>query len=234
MREELIKRLVRMIRAYNLSYSAFNEIVSQARREAGLHASKRRKAEKRVGSWDEWRTFYRVLCTNYPATHRLMFRLMLHMGLRRNEVCSILVSDIDLEPWRSTLFARRKRGEDKTFVIPSVIEEHLRIYMETIKGQVWLFESDQINHKPYSGRAIAKFFQRIRENNNLSDDLHPHGLRHFLVQFLESEQWNDRQIAAVTGHELRNNTSIYRSGSSEFIREMYNVAAAKLETLMTK
>lgn len=227
MKKTVVNEFVRIIRKYELSYDQAISYSKEARSICELSAPKKRKSTKQQPTTEEIRKFFKTV-EKKSITDRLIMKILLYMGLRTKELVNIKIKDLELEPGSEKLYARRKRGENKYFVIPHQLVESLKIYIETIaKKNVYLFESKF--HKKYNERSIRLKFQKYREEAEISKNVHPHAFRSAIITFLSSEGWSTRQIQLVSGHSSSSSVDIYDKNNPEGIRNKLNQSINSFE-----
>jgi integrase/recombinase XerD len=90
------------------------------------------------------------------------------------------------------------------------------------KGAVYLFESVR-KHK-YTDRGVRKMFARYATQAGITRSMSPHKWRHFLFTWLKKEGIDDALIQPYSGHESRQELSIYSRLSLADAQPSYNQA----------
>ncbi|MCU6792567.1 site-specific integrase [Paenibacillus sp. WQ 127069] len=79
------------------------------------------------------------------------------------------------------------------------------------KQATYLFESSW--KKKYTDKGILKIMTKYSEEANISQNLSPHKLRHFLLTWLKKQGIDDALIQPYSGHDPRGPSDL-----SQFIR----------------
>ena len=181
----------------------------------------------------------RKLCAT-PVRLRdiLILRFMGFLGLRRGEVASLRVYDVDLENSEVLVRARasRKRDrvkskKDRKVFIDSTTQDLLREYFETevteIEGYLFNITGRQIANivKKYAreSRVIPKGLDTDRyvEGRAPWEYVTPHTLRHsFAIMFLK-KGGNIRTLQNILGHSSLEVTQMYLRWIPEVDKEEY-------------
>ena len=160
---------------------------------------------------------------------RCLLKSLFWLGLRRKELCSLDVRDIDFD--RKRLKVRGKG--DKVRIIPIIEDEVLSDLKHLIgprkEGSVFLSNQG----KPVSIRLVNYIVEKIGEASNIENPhpgrkhLNPHIFRHSIARFLKSKGFSAEWIQNFLGHESYKTTmDMYGTIS---IDEMQEVAQRKLE-----
>jgi site-specific recombinase XerD len=180
---------------------------------------------------EEWRTIL-VAARDEPLRNRLMLALAYDAALRREELCSLLTSDID--PSQRLLRIRAEVTKSRCErVVPYLPEtgKLLSCYLRHRKslsrhgGALFLSESRRNHSQPLSIWSWSKIIRRLAERAKLSR-LTTHSTRHLCLTDLARAGWDIHEIARFAGHRSIQTTLNYIHLSG---REL----AAKLEASMS-
>jgi site-specific recombinase XerD len=175
------------------------EFLSDAEMERLIHGKLRlpyRKGERWLGARD-----------------LLLTRLLVLTGLRRAEVCRLLVGDVD--PQRRTLFVRAGKGDrDRTVPYPEMLDlgSLLRGRAPTEPLFVGRYEG-----RPLQPDAVNYIFLR-KLSPIFGKRLHPHLLRHAYASYLCRRGAPIRQIQELLGHASLATTQIYLQVTAQDLR----------------
>lgn len=181
----------------------------------------------------------RKLCTT-PLVLRdiLILRFMGFLGMRRGEVASLRVYDVDLDNHEVLIRARASRKSDRVkskkdrkVFIDSTTYDLLREYFETevteIEGYLFNITGRQIANivKKYAreSRVIPKGLDTDRyvEGRAPWEYVTPHTLRHsFAIMFLK-KGGNIRTLQNILGHSSLEVTQMYLKWIPEVDKEEY-------------
>jgi site-specific recombinase XerD len=180
---------------------------------------------------DEWGRIL-VVARDEPLRNRLMLALAYDAALRREELCSLLTSDID--PSQRLLRIRAEASKSRRDrVVPYLPEtaELLSSYLRHRKslsrqgGALFLSESHRNHTQPLSIWSWSKIIRRLAERTKLSR-FTTHSTRHLCLTDLARAGWDIHEIARFAGHRSIQTTLNYIHLSG---REL----AAKLDASMS-
>ena len=169
---------------------------------------------------DEIKLLYASLPQNkLIARNNLIISLMLDCGLRRQEVCDLLLPDIDFN--RHIMKVVGKGAKMRYVPFGRTTEKQMRLYLfERPKTEYDLLLLNRWG-RPMQVDVIKMLFQRIKENSGL--DVSAHKLRHnfatnYLVhQILTTGSTDLLQLQIIMGHADSETTAIYLHLANEFI-----------------
>lgn len=159
---------------------------------------------------------------------RCIIKALFWLGLRRKELCSLDIRDLDFDRKRVTV---RGKG-DKTRIIPIIDDEFLSDLKHLIgsrrDGPVFLSNQDE----SISLRLVNHIIETVGERAGIENPhpgrqhLNPHILRHSIARFLKSKGFSAEWIQNFLGHESYKTTmDMYGTIS---IEEMQEIAQKKL------
>lgn len=228
-RGKVVKKLVEIIKEYELTYDEFVELCGDAREQMQLVRQKRVQVIKPVPSLEDVKRFLQVVA-RHSNEHVIMMKVLIFMGIRSCELVRIKLADLDLTPGTERLFLHRKAGLDGTFTIPKRLADLLTAYLDNPerKKQVYLFE--RAYHEPYSEKAgtVRKLVQKYRIEAGLGEEFHPHNFRHLLLTTLGGDNWTDTKLQNVSGHKSRTSLDPYIQHNAERIRKQFNDSINRL------
>ncbi len=138
--------------------------------------------------------------------HRCIVSLMYAAGLRRNELLSLRLKDIDSE--RMVVNVKHGKGDKEriTLLSKQVLLE-LRAYYKEWRPKEYLFEGSKGGK--YSGESVVKIVQRAAQRAGLKKHVTPHMLRHSFATHLLEDGVDLRYIQTLLGHNSTKTTEIY-------------------------
>lgn len=228
MSKKVVNELVKIIQNNKLTYDQFNNACRAARKVCELEVPSRSGKNKKLPTFDEIKKFF-ALISRENIIDKLMIKMLLYMGLRSCEICSLEIKDIDFSvPGKERVYVHRKGGLNKEFVIPRQLIETLQLYLATEgRGNKFLFESKY--RQKYAERSIRHKFQKYRIKAGIDSHISPHDFRRALITYLSSMGWTSRQIKLVSGHSSTSSVDIYDLNNPESIRSKLNDTIADLE-----
>jgi integrase/recombinase XerD len=164
--------------------------------------------------------------------NRVMFALAYDAGLRREELCSLEIGDIDpshrlLRIRAETTKTRQERvvPYSKTSSLLYIAYIKRRAQMSRSGGPLFLSESRRNHTQPISIWTWSKIIERIAKRSGVYQ-FTTHTLRHLCLTDLARAGWDIHDIALFAGHRSIQTTLLYIHLSG---REL----AAKLERSLT-
>lgn len=146
--------------------------------------------------------------------HRAMVALLLFAGLRRSEVASITLDDLDLpaQPGETgQLIVRGKGAKQRVVPLMSIVVETIREYLacRPHAGSGCLFVS-RVGGRPIHGRVVGRMLKRVLEEAKLDDEgVTPHRLRHTFATQLIRNGVDVRTVQELLGHADLQTTARY-------------------------
>lgn len=168
-----------------------------------------------------WYQFVRYALFNEDARTRAMILLAYDAALRREELMSLRVDDIDWARGIVTIRPETSKGGRMRLVPVSACILHLvRAYIEGNRraliaaydgedaGPLFLSESTRNPGRPLAVGALDEIVERVRERVGLPA-LTPHTLRHQRCTMLKRAGVNLDDIALFAGHKNIDSTRLY-------------------------
>lgn len=145
---------------------------------------------------------------------RVMMELFYGTGIRRNELCHLRVSDVDIES--GTLFiAQGKGGKDRVVPLGDGLCEMLRHYLTVIRPQLLpRGDHDALipslrNKGPLSPRTIGERVKEYGRQSGTKKRVYPHLFRHTCATHMTQHGAPIRCVQELLGHAQVNTTQIY-------------------------
>lgn len=178
-------------------------------------------------SYEQWVSFLTTIekeSTPYYKERDLMLaRLLLKTGLRRAEIASLNISDIDLS--RRTLRVKRKGNRIVNLYIHDELLEDLQKYLKSVNREQDkpLFMSKR--GKRLSTSSIWHLVKNYAHKAGLNTNVTVHSLRHTFATTLLSEGMSLPYIQQLMGHRSSQTTSRYlHFQNSELIEAFNNIS----------
>src|SRR6266704_732206 len=170
---------------------------------------------------DVWERFVRHVMLNEDARTKAMILLAYDAALRREELMSLRVDDIDWARGIVTIRPETTKGGRMRYVPVSACVLHLlRDYLEGDRraliaaydgddtGLIFLSESTRNPGRPLAVGTFDEIIERVREHVGLPA-LTPHTLRHQRCTILKRAGVNLDDIALFAGHKSTETTRLY-------------------------
>jgi len=142
-------------------------------------------------------------------------------GTRVSELCSVELSDIDLDD----NFVQLKGKGSKYRIVPigSLLRQNLTeylIYRNNLKPiNSFLFLSK--SHKQMERTAVFRLIKKTTSNLGLDSDIHPHTFRHSAATHMLEGGCDLRTVQEFLGHSSVSTTQIYTKITKEFLEEAF-------------
>ena len=194
-----------------------------------------------IPSEQDWKAVLAVVQTKLTRV-RLMFALGYDAALRREELCSIQVSDID--PAHRTVRIRAEATKNRLErIVPYSIHTN-RLYQQYLqerrhlgsgRGVLFLSSSRRNRGKPLSFWMWSKTVKQLARESAV-DRFTTHTLRHLRLTDLARAGWDIHEIATFAGHRSIQTTLGYihlssRELADKLERTLAEVDMARLQIL---
>lgn len=159
----------------------------------------------------------RLLKSAGNIKHRAMLTFIYSCGLRRGELLSLKIVDLDKD--RNLIHIVQGKGKKDRYVpYPEKLKPLLREYYTKYKPKEYLFEGEKGG--AYSGRSLAKVLERAVERSGIKKEVTLHTLRHSYATHLLDGGTDLRYIQEILGHSSPKTTMIYTHVSSHRIAQI--------------
>jgi integrase/recombinase XerD len=133
--------------------------------------------------------------------------LLLHTGLRAQELCSLTRQQVHLTKRNGTLRIIGKRKKVREVPLNTTARSILNQYLETLSPKCpYLFPSEKTHHA-LTGRALGYLVTKYATQAHVAD-LSPHDLRHRL-----------HRLAQIMGHDSLDTTMLYIRGTKQDLQQ---------------
>lgn len=161
----------------------------------------------------------RIIESCINLKHKCVISLIYSSGIRRNELISLRLKDIDSK--RMLIKVCSGKGKkDRYTILSSELLKLLRVYFKQYKPKEWLFEGP--GNSPYSSSSIAKILKKSALNAGIKRRVHIHMLRHSFATHLLEQGTNIRIIQELLGHENIQTTELYTHIASHNLQGVIN------------
>lgn len=138
--------------------------------------------------------------------HKCIISLLYSAGLRRNELLSLKIDDIDSD--RMLIHVKAAKGNtDRYTLLSKTLLKDLRQYYKEYKPVNFLFEGPY--NRPYSPASVLKIVKKAAAASSIKKNVTPHMLRHSFATHLLENGTDLRYIQALLGHRSSKTTEIY-------------------------
>lgn len=148
----------------------------------------------------------RIIDHTNNLKHQCIVQLLYSSGLRRSELVSLKLEDIDSK--RMIIRIKQAKGKkDRITILSSNVLENLRRYYKQWQPTTYLFEGR--NKEPYSAVSVLKIVKDAANRAGIRTTVTPHVLRHSFATHLLESGTDLRQIQVLLGHGSTKTTEIY-------------------------
>ncbi|MBO0782093.1 MAG: tyrosine-type recombinase/integrase [Ktedonobacteraceae bacterium] len=147
--------------------------------------------------------------------------LLLHTGLRVQELCSLTRQQLHLSKRNGTLRIMGKRKKVREVPLNATAHLALNHYLETLPpGEQYLFPSEK-THRALTGRALGHLITKYAMQAQVID-LSPHDLRH-RFEYRMAEVVPLYRLAQIMGHDSLDTTMLYVRGTKQDLQQDQDV-----------
>lgn len=143
--------------------------------------------------------------------------LLLHTGLRAQELCSLTRQQLHLSKRNGTLRIMGKRKKVREVPLNATARLALHHYLETLlPEEQYLFPSEK-THRALTGRALGHLITKYAMQAQVID-LSPHDLRH-RFGYRMAEVVPLHRLAQIMGHDSLDTTMLYIRGTKQDLQQ---------------
>lgn len=143
------------------------------------------------------------------AKHQVMFRLMYASGLRRNELCNLLQTDIETKDGKFRIRINKgKGGKDRYTVLSKTVVKELRTYYLSCRPKKYLFNG-RTKSVPMSHAALRHALLGAIKRSGITKPVNMHILRHCFASHALEDGMNIKTLQYLLGHSSVHTTMIY-------------------------
>lgn len=160
-----------------------------------------------------------VAAVNAAGTLRdqMIITLLLHTGLRAQELCTLTRQQIHLGKRNGTLRIMEKRKKVREVPLNTTARSILNQYLETLPPECqYLFPSEK-THRALTGRALGHLVTKYATQAQVAD-ISPHNLRH-RFGYRMAEVVPLHRLAQIMGHDSLDTTILYIRGTKQDLQQ---------------
>lgn len=148
----------------------------------------------------------KIINSKTNLKHRAILMLVYSAGLRRNEVRSLKISDIDSSRMLIHLHTTKGNKERYTILSPLMLDT-LRQYYRRYRPSDWLFEG--VTRAAISESTVEAIFKQALKKSEVSKEVGIHSLRHAFATHMLEQGVSLPIIQQMMGHKSLKTTSVY-------------------------
>ncbi|MEK5400146.1 tyrosine-type recombinase/integrase [Paenibacillus sp. FSL K6-2859] len=215
------RELAKYLRAERPDYAYLKSLFQYLRSELEIEVPKSSKKLPYVPTEEELKKYYEVVWKAKNFQDMMIVKTLMYTGVRVSELISIKLADIDFH-YCQIRINKGKGSKDRIVPFPQTFKELLAMHADSMKKKqaAYLFESSW--KKKYTDRGIRKILAKYSEEAELSQNLSPHKLRHFLLTWLKKQGIDDALIQPYSGHESRKSLEVYSKLAITDAQNEYN------------
>ncbi len=138
--------------------------------------------------------------------HKSIIALMYSAGLRSNEVCNLMINDIDSKS-KLIRIKQAKGMKDRIAMLDDALLNILRDYFVIFTPNKYLFNG--ANGGRYSERSVQQIISSVAKKCGINKNISSHSLRHSCFTQLVKNGVDIRYIQKLAGHKNINTTARY-------------------------
>jgi site-specific recombinase XerD len=136
--------------------------------------------------------------------HKLALSTIYGLGLRRSELLSLKLSEIDFQ--RKVVTVLNAKGKkDRVLPLPEKLEKMMMDYIKKNKPATWLIEGN-LKGRQYSATSLQNIFDKYMSNIKSNHNFTIHCLRHSIATHLLESGTDLRYIQELLGHKSSKTT----------------------------
>jgi site-specific recombinase XerD len=161
----------------------------------------------------------KMINRTYNLKHQCIISLLYSAGLRRGELLSLKIKDIDSS--RMTVRIEQAKGKkDRYSTLSEKLLLKLRAYFKEYRPKIYLFEGKP-GH-PYSASSVVKIVRKAAQDAHINKNVRPHTLRHSFATHLLEAGTDLRYIQILLGHNSTKTTEIYTHVATNTFKTIKN------------
>jgi len=163
---------------------------------------------------------------------RAIISMLYATGVRRSELVSINVDDIDTAKCKGTVKTYKRKNHRRAIFWDQQTNDHLLDWIR-VRDSIWkrfgsglpdaLFTSVSTNHRGnrLKPAAVSSIIRRIRKTLGIKRPLSPHSFRHAFGTRAMKNNLNPRYTQKMMGHAKLNTTMQYQHVEEKDLEEQY-------------
>ena len=155
---------------------------------------------------------------------RAVIETLLSSGLRREELCNLEVSDVDLDK-RILTVRHGKGGKDRVAYISDVAAEHIKIYLDKRKIESEVLFVSPASGSKYTPGGMLELVVRIGTKAQV-DGAHPHRFRRTFATEMFRRGMDINAISKLMGHSNIATTQRYIYTADDQLQAEYKKYSA--------
>ncbi len=156
--------------------------------------------------------------------NRILIELLYATGMRVSEVCSLMISQVDL--YNNTINVFGKGKKERVVIMYDTLSENLKYYLSFTRSNLLAISGNTeirnvfINYKggALTPRGVRKIINSVIDKCAVSKHVSPHMIRHSFATSLLNHGVDLRSVQELLGHENLSTTQIYTHITTENVK----------------
>lgn len=165
-------------------------------------------------------------------THRMIFELLYHTGIRLSELIGLEVRHVDIS--RLTIKVLGKGNKERLIPISPLLGQQIGEYQAAKRKELAVFDMEVLLVNPESGRKlypkyvynVVRHYLSAHQITTISQKS-PHTLRHTFATHLMNNGADLNAVKELLGHASLASTQVYTHNTIEKLKEAYKKAHPK-------
>lgn len=171
-----------------------------------FYSIERPRKEKKLPEVLSKQEIIKIINHTNNIKHKCIVGLLYSSGLRRSELLSLLVTDIDSK--RMVVKINSAKGnKDRISILSPIILKDLQLYYKDYRPTTFLFEGQK--GIKYSATSVVSIISLAAKKAGIYKNVTPHMLRHSFATHLLENGTDIRHIQLLLGHSSTKTTEIY-------------------------
>lgn len=221
-KEEIIKKLTRLLRREHVNYEETKYIFKAVRDKLELKPVTNQILLPKFLSYDEVQL---LINTAYKTkyVYGLLIKTLFITGIRVSEISNLKLEDLFLSENKIKVVQGKGR-KDRMVLINDELKKELITHLGNRK-RGYVFEST--HSKNFSQRRIEQIVQDAGKEANINKKVTPHVLRHSMATYLLNKGLRLDQVQLLLGHTNPRTTEIYAKTSLEAVKDDFEKIMGK-------
>lgn len=189
------------------------------------------KLEKRLPAFfyeEEMAKLLQAIDTTTPLGQRnkALLEFLYATGVRVSECSGVRLTDLDFAT--GVALVRGKGRKERYVPFGTYAKRAIQVYINDGRKKLLNGQPDHtylfVNHRgrPLTPRGIRHILEKLIEKAGMTQQIHPHMLRHTFATHLLNQGADLRTVQELLGHSRLSTTQIYTHVSSEFLQKNYH------------
>lgn len=161
----------------------------------------------------------KLLGTITELKHKVLLKLAINTGIRRDDIVSIRVKDINFDTGEIHFFEKKKKRYWSVFVNNDMLN-YIIMLLNTYRKKDFLFPSNYNNRNHISGRRAYDILQYYCKRIGVEQNIPFHTLRASFVKIAKDKGWTYEQLKRQTGDREETLKKHYATPSDGEMKEV--------------